>query len=279
MEVILAECAGACYGVQRALNLALEQAECAQSTQTLGPLIHNPQVVAALAEKGVTVASYPDQIDAECVVIRSHGVTPETLRQVENTGAKVINATCPHVIRAQKAAESLAKQCATVLVLGEKSHPEVCGITAYAREAGGNVVVAQSVDEIPAHLDEPVGIVVQTTQSHERLDQVVDYLNQQGVSFVVKDTICTATSRRQESAANLAADVDAMVVIGGHNSSNTTRLYEICAKNAPQAFHIERPEELQKSDFSSCARVGVTAGASTPQEQIQAVISLLVSWE
>ena len=120
---------------------------------------------------------------------------------------------------------------------------------------------------------------MQTTQSHERLDQVVDYLNQQGVSFVVKDTICTATSRRQEFAANLAADVDAMVVIGGHNSSNTTRLFEICAKNAPKAFHIERPEELQKSDFSSCARVGVTAGASTPQEQIQAVISLLESWE
>lgn len=278
MEVILADCAGACYGVQRALNLALEQAGKDQRTQTLGPLIHNPQVVSSLEEKGITVAADTESIDADCVVIRSHGVTPETLRKVSATGAKVINATCPHVIRAQKAAEALAGEVATVLVLGEDSHPEVRGITAYALEAGGNVLVAQSVDDIPSDIKQPVGIVVQTTQSHDRLNQVVGHLRDNGVDFVVKDTICTATNRRQEAAGDLASKVDAMVVIGGHNSSNTTRLYEICCKNAPKAFHVERPEELRESDFSSCAKVGVTAGASTPQDQIQAVVALLESW-
>lgn len=278
MEVILADCAGACYGVERALKLAQQEACGGGTAQTLGPLIHNPQVVAELEAQGVGVAADVDDIRADCVIIRSHGVTPEVRRQVKELGVRVVNATCPHVIRAQRAAEKLAAQTATVLVVGERSHPEVEGLTAYAREAGGNVLVVNSADDLPERFEEPVGIVVQTTQSRDKLDRIVARLREAGVDFVLEDTICSATARRQKSAAELAGHVDAMVVIGGRNSSNTTRLFEICRQHAPRAFHIEEPQDLQRGDFAGCARVGVTAGASTPDEQIRAVVDLLESW-
>lgn len=278
MEVVLAGCAGACYGVERALELAQREARGDASAQTLGPLIHNPQVVSELEAKGVRVAAGIDDVDADCVIIRSHGVTPETFRQIQDLGVRIVNATCPHVIRAQRAAEQLARETGTVLVVGERSHPEVEGLCAYAREAGGNVVVANSAEEVPPGLREPVGIVVQTTQSRAKLDQVVQMLEARGVDFTVMDTICNATAKRQKAAAELASQVDAMVVIGGYNSSNTTRLYEICKAIAPRAFHIEIPDDLQKGDFEGCVRVGITAGASTPEKQIKEVVDLLESW-
>lgn len=278
MEVILADCAGACYGVERALRLARKETTSRGRAQTLGPLIHNPQVVSQLEEAGIGVASGIDEIDCDCVIVRSHGVTPAVRRELKETGARIVNATCPHVIRAQRAAEDLARAMKTVLVVGERSHPEVEGLCAYAREAGGRVVVVNSADELSDVLEQPVGIVVQTTQSRAKLEEIVERLRARGIDPVVKDTICNATGQRQEAAAKLASEVDAMVVIGGHNSSNTTRLYEICNQYAPLVFHVETPQELQKERFSGCARVGVTAGASTPEEQIRTVVDLLESW-
>lgn len=278
MKVLVASHAGACYGVERALKLAKREAESSTRAQTLGPLIHNPQVVAQLEGVGVGVATCPCDIDADCVIIRSHGITPQTMREVQERGVRVVNATCPHVIRAQRAAAQLAGDCATVLVIGEYSHPEVQGLTAYAQEAHGNVVVANSVDELPEVLPEPVGVVVQTTQSRAKFDAIMDRLHERGIEPVVHDTICNATSERQQAAAELAGQVDAMVVIGGYNSSNTTRLYEICSLRAPKAFHVETAEELQRGQFAGCDTVGITAGASTPEEQIRTIVQLLESW-
>ena len=276
MKVVRAAYAGACYGVQRALDLALKAVEDGGCAYTLGPLIHNPQVVAQLAECGVrAVDSVEDVAGAGTVVIRSHGVTPEVKRSVAACGLPLVDATCPHVARAQRAAADLAEQGRHVVVVGEEGHPEVEGLVACAREAGAPVSVVAGPDDLPETLEGPVGVVVQTTQTREALDAVVAALEERGVQLLVKNTICFATRQRQEAAAALAGEVDAMVVIGGRNSSNTTRLADICAAACSRTHHVESPDEIDPAWLAGCAVVGVTAGASTPEEQIEAVAALL----
>lgn len=275
MKVVLAQHAGACYGVQRALDMALEAAAEGEGASTLGPLIHNPQVVAELEGRGVRAVGGVEDVERGSVIIRSHGVTPAVRRAVEERGLPLIDATCPHVARAQKAAADLARRCGRVIVVGEEGHPEVEGLVAHAREAGGSVAVVASPDGLPADIEEPVGIVVQTTQTRAALDAVVDALRSRGIEPEVKNTICFATRQRQEAAAALAGEVDALVVIGGRNSSNTTRLADICAAVCPRTHHVETPEEIDPAWFEGCETVGVTAGASTPELQIAAVVKRL----
>lgn len=295
MEVIRAKRAGACYGVQRALDMADEVIADGSRAYTLGPLIHNPQVVADLAARGAEAVDSVEEIrweraadagalaegaataagDAPAVVIRSHGVTPQVLAAVEDRGFTVVDATCPHVSRAQHAAAELAGEGCRVIVVGEAGHPEVEGLRAWAEEAGGKVDVVAAPEETPEGLYDPVGVVAQTTQRRENLEAVVAALREAGLEPIVKNTICSATRQRQEAAADLASAVDAMVVIGGRNSSNTTRLAEVCALTCPHTFHIESADELDPAAFAGCRRVGVTAGASTPENQIAAVEKFL----
>lgn len=276
MRVVRAAYAGACYGVQRALDLALKAVEDGGRAYTLGPLIHNPQVVAQLAERGVrAVDGVEDVAGAGTVVIRSHGVTPAVKRSVAACGLPLVDATCPHVARAQRAAADLAEQGRHVVVVGEAGHPEVEGLVACAREAGASVSVVAGPDDLPDTLDGPVGVVVQTTQTREVLDAVVAALEQRDVQLLVKNTICFATRQRQEAAAALADEVDAIVVIGGRNSSNTSRLADICAAACPRTHHIESPDEIDPAWLAGCGAVGVTAGASTPEGQIDAVVAFL----
>lgn len=275
MRVIRAENAGACYGVQRALDLAEQTITDGMPATTLGPLIHNPVVVGDLAARGIRVADDVAAVGTPSVLVRSHGVTPEVLDAAIARGLNVIDATCPHVARAQKAAARLAEQGRLVVVVGESGHPEVEGLRAYARRSGGRVVVAGSPEDIPEGIYDPVGVVVQTTQMRDALDAVVERLRSRGLDPEVCNTICYATTQRQTSAAELACQVDAMVVIGGRNSSNTTRLADICRAGCPRSYHIETPEEIDPSWFSGCEVVGVTAGASTPEAHIDAVVAML----
>lgn len=275
MKVLRADYAGACYGVQRALDLAMSAADGGEGASTLGPLIHNPQVVDELAARGIRAVDDPDEVERGSVIIRSHGVTPAVRRSVEARGLPIIDATCPHVARAQKAAAELAQSCACVVVVGEAGHPEVEGLVAYASEAGGRVIVASRPGDLPDEIPSPAGVVVQTTQTHEAFDAVVEELRRRGVELELRDTICFATRQRQEAAAELAKTADAIVVIGGRNSSNTTRLAEICATSCPRTHHIEKPAEIDPAWFDGCSVVGVTAGASTPESQIAAVIERL----
>ena len=189
MEVIRSKNAGACYGVQRALDLALKASEGDGSAFTLGPLIHNPQVVANLEARGVMAVSEPEQATHGAIIIRSHGVTPAVRRSVEARGLPVIDATCPHVARAQKAAATLAEECGYVVVVGEEGHPEVEGLVAYAHEAGAQVHVAETAADLPIDLPERVGVVVQTTQTRDALDDVLEGIRAQGVAAQVKDTV------------------------------------------------------------------------------------------
>lgn len=280
MKVVRAQHAGTCYGVERALNMALEAAQGAHGAQTLGPLIHNPRVVDDLAAQGVRVAASPGEVDAPVVIVRSHGVAPQVLRELEKRAANVVDATCPHVLRAQKAAARMAAEGRIIVVVGEQDHPEVEGMCAWAADANSSarIVVVASASGLPDNLEGPVGVVAQTTQRRETFEGVLGELARRNVDFSVADTICNATAERQDSARELARHVDAMVVVGGRNSSNTKRLYEICAQEAPRAFFAESPDDLDKRDFEGCAVVGVTAGASTPESHMCAIEDCLRGW-
>ena len=283
MNVVKAQYAGACFGVARALDIAFNACEQSMassggSVYTFGPLIHNPLVVASLSERGVEKIDSLDRVRPEdTVIIRSHGVTPDVMRAVHSKTVHVLDATCPFVAKAQRAASHLASEYGCVVVVGEAGHPEVEGLRAYALEEDARVVVAATIDDLPENLEGHVGVVVQTTQEKDVLDAIVAQLVSRGIAVDVKNTICTATSQRQSAAWQLAGEVDAMVVIGGRNSSNTTRLASICKNACPRTYHIEDSSEIDAAWFVGCATIGVTAGASTPDSQIDAVIDLLES--
>ncbi len=277
LKVVRAASSGACFGVQRALDMTLQAAQRGVDVCTFGPLIHNPLVVEDLKSKGIEAANGVSEVQTSAVVIRSHGVVPEVISELEAAGRQIIDATCPHVMRAQKAAARLARNGYLVVVVGESGHPEVEGISAHARAAGGECLVVGSASEIPASVQDPVGIVIQTTQPRAKLEEVVHSLEDRGLSPKVCDTVCSATVHRQEAASALAAKADVMVVIGGRNSSNTTRLFEICKSVCDRTYHVESAHELDSSWFEPGFTVGVSAGASTPEAQIEEVVSCLES--
>lgn len=274
MKVVVARHAGICYGVERALKMAAEAATTTDRVATLGPLIHNPQAVAALQERGVGVASTLDEIEQGTVVIRSHGVDPAVIEQAEQKGLAVVDATCPFVRAAHTCAAELAASGYAVVIVGESDHPEVEGILAHA---GGEAVIVERAADLPARLPRRIGVVVQTTQQLDTLRDVVDDLLPRTAELRVCNTICSATAKRQTAAAELAEEVDVIVVVGGHNSGNTTRLTEICRARNPRTHHVETAAELDPAWFKGASVVGVTAGASTPDEQIQGVISAIES--
>jgi len=276
MRVEVARYAGVCYGVERALKLAEEAAAKDTIIHTLGPLIHNPQAVDALRAKGVEVAACLDDVDSGTLVIRSHGVDPGIIADARERGLDVVDATCPHVSKAHEAAEALKADGYSIVIVGEADHPEVEGIMAHA----GGALVVGSADELPGTLpSRRIGVVVQTTQSIARLTQVVDALLPRVRELRVVNTICSATGKRQQSAEELAESVDVMVVVGGRNSGNTTRLVEICRAVNPRVHHVETSDELDRSWFEGAEVVGVTGGASTPDEQIRGVIEAIEAIE
>ena len=276
MEILVADPSGACYGVERALNMALEaldRADGKENVFTFGPLIHNPIVVAELEKRGARVVRSIDEMDGGTLVVRSHGITRGQYEEAQQRGLHIVNATCPHVRRVQQAAAQLTADGRFVIIVGEKGHPEVEGILSHA---GSLATILLDVDEIP-DLGEGarVGVVVQTTQSPAKLAEIVAELERRGYGIEVHDTICAATRKRQEAALRLAERADVMIVIGGRISGNTRRLVEICAEACPLTHHIETPEELEQPWFAGAELVGVTAGASTPREHIDAVVAAL----
>lgn len=276
MKVVVAQHAGVCYGVQRALDLAQDAVEknTANKAFSLGPLIHNPQAVEQLHESGVAVAeSLDDTEQGDTLVIRSHGVAPEVIAEAKERKLTVVDATCPHVSKAQEAARLLSEEGYLVIIVGEADHPEVAGIKAYA---GENALVVSSADELPERIrGRRVGVVVQTTQVVESLNEVVSALVPRTNELRVYNTICNATAQRQQAARELASTVDVVIVVGGHNSGNTTRLAEICHEQNPRTHHVETADELKPQWFTDAHTVGVTAGASTPDEQMRGVIQII----
>ncbi len=270
----IAEKSGVCFGVERALRLA-ESAlkDSPQPVYTLGALIHNPIVVAELEEQGICLANQIEDADCGTLVIRAHGVPPQTIIEAEQKGLTVIDATCPFVKRAHDAVDELVKGGYQVVILGEPGHPEVEGIKGHAAP---DAFVISSPDELTSvNLRARVGLVVQTTQTEERLQQVVSLMLPHVHELRVYNTICAATRERQEAAAELAADCDVMIVIGGKNSGNTRRLADICSGLCLNTHHIQSSDELEPSWFENAKHIGITAGASTPQSHIQRIVQAI----
>ena len=269
MKVILAEYLGFCYGVKRAIGLARDNARADGRAATLGPIIHNPQMVSRLESEGVgTVESPAEMSRGDTIIIRSHGVGPDVYEEVKQLGLQVVDATCPHVKQAQMAAHRLVSEGYNVVIIGEKQHPEVKSIFEWS---GSKAIVIDSEEEAAelmpcAHL----GIVSQTTFSGEKFNQIVGVLLSKSNDVHILRTICTATDQRQTAAIKLAAEVDLMLVIGGKNSANTTRLAQLCAEKC-STYHIETASELRSEWFDGIENIGITAGASTPDWVIKEV--------
>lgn len=272
MEIILARHAGFCFGVKRATQIAFEAAgrKGLTGTYTLGPIIHSPQVVKRLEDMGVKVLRDLSALDSGTIIIRSHGVTEAEMAEALEKKLEVVDATCPFVKKAQGYVRDLSARGYDVIVLGDYDHPEVQGIVSYASGTVHVVASGQDVATLPKM--KRIGIVAQTTQSMEHLQDVVAAALAKGDEVRVYNTICDATSVRQDEARTLAADVDCMVVIGGYNSANTRRLVEICHEIQPNTHHIESEDQLQAGWFAGCGRAGVTAGASTPKWLIDGVM-------
>jgi 4-hydroxy-3-methylbut-2-enyl diphosphate reductase len=268
MEVILAEYLGFCYGVKRAIRLARDSAESGNAS-TLGPIIHNPQMVARLEEEGVGSVDSIDEVpDGGTIIIRSHGVGPAVYETAEKRPIRLVDATCPHVKKAQKAAYRLAQDGYSVVIVGEKQHPEVKSILEWA---GGHAVVVETEEEAEALAPfAKLGIVAQTTCSGAKFQSIAARLIAKSNDVRILRTICTATDQRQSAALALAAEVDMMLVIGGKNSANTTRLAQLCAEKTV-VHHIETASELEDEWFHDIKKIGITAGASTPDWIIREV--------
>ncbi len=272
-EVILADKAGFCFGVQRAINTAF-QAAGEGRVFCYGPIIHNPQEVARLRAAGVeTVEDFLSLQPGDSLIIRSHGVPPVALEQARARGLKIIDLTCPFVAKAQKHAESLNKDGYQVVVVGEKKHPEVQSIVGHA---GGQAVVIEAPGEIEhVTLGGRIGVVAQTTQSYGNFSEIVLRLLRLSKELKVFNTICSSTKERQEAARILASQVDVMIVVGGRNSANTSRLVSLCSETGRPAYHVEVVDEIKTEWIRGARRIGVTAGASTPAWVIDAVVSRL----
>jgi len=275
MEVVLAEKAGFCFGVKRAINTAFEAAS-KGNVYCLGPLIHNPQEVERLRQAGVrTVEDLSSLHPGDHIIIRSHGVPPQVLALASSKGLTVIDLTCPFVGKAQRDAESLYKEGYQVIVVGENEHPEVQSILGYA---GDNALVLETAADIAGRELRPrLGVVAQTTQSYSNFSEIVLALLNLSKEIKIFNTICNSTKERQDSARVLAGQVDVMLVVGGRNSANTGRLVSVCSQAGKPTYHIEVADEIRPEWLEGVARVGVTAGASTPDWVLENVLKKLKS--
>jgi 4-hydroxy-3-methylbut-2-enyl diphosphate reductase len=260
MKIRLAKNSGFCFGVKRAIQMALDQAETHSDIVTLGPIIHNPQMVKKLEENNVTSVDSIDEIEGRLTIIRSHGVPVETLAELKKRNIPVIDATCPYVAKLQQHAKKLCDDGYHVIVLGDKNHPEVIAVNSYV---SGDSITVDSAERYPKEFHAKIGIVSQTTQTIEKLQELARVAVARCSEMRVMNTICKATSVRQDSTAKLAKASDLMIVIGGKNSSNTKKLASIC-EAVTKTYHIETAEELDLDILSSKSNIGITAGASTP---------------
>ncbi|WP_457569723.1 4-hydroxy-3-methylbut-2-enyl diphosphate reductase [Desulfurobacterium sp.] len=270
MKIVIARSGGFCWGVKRAVNMAIEAAKEKGVVYSLGELIHNPQEIRRLESLGIKKIDSVDEIIPETtVIIRSHGVPPKTIKALKEKNVEIIDATCPFVKAIQDKAVSLEKEHFPVCILGNSKHPEVIGIAGHVR----NPLILETKEDVEKLPEMPkLGVVCQTTLNSEFLSLATSILVQKIKEIKIYNTICKATKVRQEEARKLAHEVDLMIIIGGKNSSNTTKLYLISKKVNKNSYHIESADEIKEEWFDNIKSVGITAGASTPQWIIEEVV-------
>jgi 4-hydroxy-3-methylbut-2-enyl diphosphate reductase len=268
MDILIAKGAGFCFGVKRALDITFTMAEKKQrGVYTFGPLIHNPQVIEKLREEGIESIQDLRHEGIRTLIIRTHGIPLDLMEEALRKGYEIIDATCPFVKKAQHYAKLLSEDGYQVIILGDREHAEVKGLISYA---GKDAIVIAGKEELPL-LKSRVGIVVQTTQPVEGLQRLVGRVIAQSKEMKVHNTICNSTALRLKETEEMAGKVDVMVVVGGKNSANTTQLASLCASLPVITHHIETASELKEEWFEGIKRVGITAGASTPDWIIEEV--------
>ena len=268
MEVLIAKNSGLCYGVKRALNLAYETAQMKKGQVfTFGDLIHNPQVIRQLKEQGIVSIEDLHGLNRGTVIIRSHGVSPEIYTLLGEKEIETVDATCPIVKNIQKRVEKLAKSEDEIIIVGNRKHPETQGLLGYSLGKGTVIENEDQVNELPAAIKRTV--LAQSTQDLFLFKKVVAALVEKTEELKVFNTICQSTQTRQKSTSELASRVDALFIIGGKNSSNTQKLYEITKRILPMTYFIEDPEQITPEMLEGVQKIGLSGGASTPPEAIQ----------
>lgn len=274
MKVTLAKSAGFCFGVKRAVEMVYKEAETGKKVYTLGPIIHNEQVVQDLEQKGVRVIDTPEELskaEDATVIIRSHGISADVYHQLEDKKVRIVDATCPFVSKIHRIVEKKYQEGSCIVIVGNANHPEVEGINGWCN---GAATVIGSVSEAENYSQEPARklcVVAQTTFNYKKFKDIVDIFSKKSYDIDVMNTICNATEERQTEAGTIARQSDAMLVIGGKHSSNTQKLYEICSKECPNTYFIQTLDDLNLELFQSFRSVGITAGASTPNNIIKEV--------
>jgi (E)-4-hydroxy-3-methyl-but-2-enyl pyrophosphate reductase len=275
MEILLADEYGFCFGVERAVEMVEGALASGDTVRSLGALIHNSQEMQRLEDEGVRTINSPEEAGAGMTaVIRAHGVTPQVQHELEEHGAKVIDATCPFVTKVQKLAERAAAQGRDVVLVGNPDHPEMIGVVGYAPHHTHVVRDAAEVASLPS-LHAPLVVSQTTLKLQTFLDAAEAVRSKSDAEPQVVNTICSATRDRQDAARALAGHVDAFYVIGGRHSSNSVKLLAVCQEQCEKSFLIETPLEINARDLAGASRVGVTAGASTPKWLIDEVVERL----
>ncbi len=276
MKVIVAKTAGFCFGVKRAVDTVYRQIENGKKPiYTYGPIIHNEEVVKELEEKGVRIISSEEELkELSCgtVIIRSHGVSRSICEKIRESGLELIDATCPFVKKIHRIVEEHSRKGADILVVGNEGHPEVEGIKGWCH---GKVDVIGTEEEAAAYRhdpERPLCIVSQTTFNYKKFDKLVEIISKMRYDRMdILNTICSATEERQSEAREIAGRVDSMIVIGGSHSSNTRKLFEICRNECADTYYIQTLKDLDMRRLPSMGCVGITAGASTPNNLIEEV--------
>ncbi len=274
MEVILAKSAGFCFGVKRAVEKVYEQIDTGRKIYTYGPIIHNEEVVSDLEKRGVKVVASKEELEAlkdGTVVIRSHGVPKQIYELMEEKGIECIDATCPFVKRIHDIVEKESDNDKKIIIIGNSGHPEVEGIMGWAKTDAQVIESVQEAENFQGDISKPLCIVSQTTFNYNKFQELVEIFQKRGYNVNVVNTICNATEERQKEAGQIAAKVDAMIVIGGRHSSNTQKLFGICREKCNATYYIQTLDDLHLELPKTATLVGITAGASTPNNIIEEV--------
>ncbi len=277
MKIELAESAGFCFGVRRAVDTVYRLLdEKGKRVCTLGPIIHNEQVVADLEKRGVRVADDPGEVSGdgeEILVIRSHGVPRDVVESLEKHGTAYEDATCPFVKKIHKTVSEYSERGYHIIIIGSASHPEVQGILGWTKGNGQVIETREQAEQfVMPDAGKKICVVAQTTFNYKKFKELVEILVKKGYDIYAVNTICNATATRQHEAEDLAARMDAMLVIGGRHSSNSRKLYEICKNQCENTYFIQTADDLETIPLGSFASLGITAGASTPKNIIQEVL-------
>jgi 4-hydroxy-3-methylbut-2-enyl diphosphate reductase len=272
-EVILAKSAGFCFGVKRAVDTVYEQTG-KKNVYTFGPIIHNEEVVKDLEKKGVFVINTMEQLDditEGTVIIRSHGVSSAVYEALQKKGVEIVDATCPFVLKIHNIVKQESANGKQIVIIGNEKHPEVEGIMGWSKTQVHVVDTAEKAQNLQLDPQREVCIVSQTTFNYNKFKELVEIISEKGYNIIIRNTICNATEERQTEAREIAKRVDAMIVVGGSSSSNTRKLYEICKNECKDTYYIQTLNDLDMTSLGKADCIGITAGASTPNNIIQEV--------